>query len=68
LNSQVKVYYPYISPFDPCPPIVQKTFSTPPQLYITFQPPNLPQFSPYDALRHGTLWPIFFSDYVPNQF
>jgi len=61
--SQEKVWYPFIGPFDPCPPMKIKTFSTPPQLYITFQPMSLPQFSPMDALKHGTLWPMLYSPY-----
>ncbi|MGG0667308.1 spore coat associated protein CotJA [Sporosarcina koreensis] len=51
-------YEPYNSPLDPCPPIRVKTFVLPPQLFIGFQPPGLPQFTPEQALRHGTLWPI----------
>ena len=39
-----KTWHPIASPFDPCKPILEKTFSTPPNLYIGFQPPNLPQF------------------------
>ena len=63
MYSNFKVYEPYVSPFDPCPPMYQKTYSTPPNLYLGFQPPNLPQFSPRDALYHGTLWPVLFSPY-----
>lgn len=55
-----KKYYPYVSPFDPCPPITVKSFSTPPNLYIGFQPTNFPQFSPQEALRAGTLWKPFY--------
>jgi spore coat protein JA len=40
-----------------------KVFSTPPHLYMGFQPPGLQQFSPAEALRHGTLWPALFSPY-----
>lgn len=58
-----KSYYPYVSPFDPCQPITVKSFSTPPNLYVGFQPPNLPQFSPQEALRAGTLWKIFYDPY-----
>ncbi|MEB3102403.1 spore coat associated protein CotJA [Ferviditalea candida] len=61
--QQVKVYYPFVGPFDPCPPIKEKTYMTPPNLYMMFQPPNLPQFSPFDALKHGTLWPALVSPY-----
>ncbi|UKS24369.1 spore coat associated protein CotJA [Paenibacillus sp. HWE-109] len=63
MYSQFKSYYPYISPFDPCPPIRVKFYNTPPQLYIHFQPPGLPQYSPYEALKRGTLWPSLFGPY-----
>ncbi|MEH7387878.1 spore coat associated protein CotJA [Bacillus sp. JJ1521] len=66
-----KTFHPYVSPFDPCKPITSKTFVTPPNLYIPFQPANLPQFSPKEALRIGTLWKIFydpyFSPYEPKR-
>ncbi|MEH7224250.1 spore coat associated protein CotJA [Bacillus sp. JJ1566] len=66
-----KAYYPYVSPFDPCKPITCKTYVTPPHLYIPFQPPNLPQFSPKEALYIGTLWKAFydpyFSPYEPKR-
>lgn len=58
-----KSYYPYVSPYDPCPPIRVKTYETPPNLYIPYQPPNLPQFSPHEALYRGTLWPPLYSPY-----
>lgn len=53
MQSQFRKYYPYISPFDPCPPIQVKLYNVPPHLFIAFQPPGLPQFSPYEALRKG---------------
>ncbi|NEU29574.1 spore coat associated protein CotJA [bacterium LRH843] len=40
-----------------------KSYETPPQLYIGFQPPGLPQFQPHEALRLGTLWPALYSPY-----
>jgi spore coat protein JA len=58
-----KKYYPYISPFSPCPPIQVKTYSTPPNLYIGYQPYNLPQYPPKEALYKGTLWPAFYDPY-----
>ncbi|MCM3759180.1 spore coat associated protein CotJA [Alkalihalobacillus oceani] len=61
--SQRKYYHPYVSPFDPCPPILVKSYETPPQLYLGFQPYGLPQFSPQEALRYGTLWPALYSPY-----
>jgi len=63
MQSQFKAWYPYVGPFDPCPPIRVKFYNTPPQLYIPFQPPGLPQFSPYEALRLGTLWPALYGPY-----
>ncbi|WP_339258948.1 spore coat associated protein CotJA [Lysinibacillus sp. FSL K6-3209] len=64
--TQFKYWRPYIGPFDPCKPIEVKSYSTPPQLYIGFQPPGLPQFqTAKEALKFGTLWPQFFSPY-PN--
>ncbi|MGG1556208.1 MULTISPECIES: spore coat associated protein CotJA [Paenibacillus] len=66
MYTQFKKWYPYIGPFDPCPPIRCKWYNTPPQLYMTFQPPGLPQFSPYEALRTGTLWPALYGPYTPN--
>jgi spore coat protein JA len=59
-----KTYEPYVSPLDPCPPITVKTYETPPQLYLGFQPQDLDQFSPREALIHGTLWPALFSPYT----
>lgn len=63
VNSQFKMYQPFVSPFDPCPPICVKTYNTPPHLYMNYQPMNLPQFSPSEALRLGTLWPALFAPY-----
>lgn len=54
---------PFRGPFDPCPPILVKTYVVPPNQYITFQPMNLPQFSLQEALCKGTLWPALFSPY-----
>jgi spore coat protein JA len=64
--NQVKSWRRTVSPFDPCPPQLVDTFVVPPNLYLGFQPPNLPQFSPQEALRKGTLWPILFSPYEPG--
>jgi len=62
-RDQVRVWYPYVSPFDPCKPRRVKTYVVPPNQYLGFQPPCLPQYSPRKALRCGTLWPILFSPY-----
>ncbi|RCW51013.1 spore coat associated protein CotJA [Paenibacillus prosopidis] len=67
MNDQVRYYEPYVSPLDPCPPRRVKSYITPPQLFIPFQPPNLPQFHPYEALMHGTLWPALYSPYGPQK-
>ncbi|UOQ42680.1 spore coat associated protein CotJA [Halobacillus salinarum] len=63
MYTPVKCYRPYYGPFDPCPPIEIKCFSTPPQLYVGFQQPGLPQFSLQEALCRGTLWPCFYDPY-----
>ncbi|WNC17080.1 spore coat associated protein CotJA [Brevibacillus brevis] len=65
MYSQTRVYFPYVSPFDPCPPIRVKTYQVPPQLFMGFQPENLPQYPPMEALRRGVLWPALFSPYNP---
>ncbi|WP_058303346.1 spore coat associated protein CotJA [Gorillibacterium timonense] len=65
--AQVRMYEPFVGPHDPCPPILVKYFDTPPQLYLGFQPMNLPQFDPCTALRKGTLWPCLFSPYSPRH-
>lgn len=65
--TQIKSYTPFHSVYDPCPPIGKKYFSTPPNLYMGFQPPNLEQFDAKEALKKGTLWPAFY-DYYENPF
>lgn len=66
LFTQYKYWEPYISPNDPCPPMKIKSYATPPQLYIGFQPNGLPQYpTAKEALMHGTLWPQLYSPY-PN--
>ncbi|MRH42372.1 spore coat associated protein CotJA [Aquibacillus halophilus] len=66
--TYTKYYYPYVSPFDPCKPILKKSYPTPPQLYMGFQPPNLPQFNPKEALYHGTLWPSLYDEYNKKDY
>lgn len=66
-KSQYRVWHPFVSPLDPCPPIREKIYNIPPNLTVGFQPPNLPQFPPSEALRRGTLWPIFYSPYPPTE-
>ncbi|OZM57244.1 spore coat protein CotJA [Lottiidibacillus patelloidae] len=58
-----KQYKPYIGKNNPCPPITVKNYVTPPNLYIGFQPYGLQQYSPKEALKKGTLWPIFYDPY-----
>ncbi|MCT2537412.1 spore coat associated protein CotJA [Aquibacillus koreensis] len=63
-HTYTKYYYPYISPLDPCKPIIKKSYSTPPNLYLGFQPPNLPQYNTAkEALYKGTLWPALYDNY-----
>jgi spore coat protein JA len=63
MNSQFKVYETFVGPFDPCPPVRCKVYSTPQNLYMTYQPMGLQQFNPNEALMKGTLWPALFSPY-----
>ena len=60
-------YRPYVSPRDPCPPILVKTFVLPPQLFTNFQQPGLPQNSPEKALRQGSLWPQFVDGFSREE-
>ncbi|AKO92455.1 spore coat associated protein CotJA [Priestia filamentosa] len=65
--TTLKSYRPFHSMYDPCRPIGTKYYSTPPQLYMGFQPPNMQQFPPKEALKKGTLWPAFW-DYYENPY
>ncbi|RUQ28265.1 spore coat associated protein CotJA [Peribacillus cavernae] len=65
--TPIKSYRPFHSPCDPCPPIGRKYYRTPPNLYMNFQPPNLEQFSPHEALMKGTLWKALY-DYYENPY
>ncbi|WP_077326731.1 spore coat associated protein CotJA [Virgibacillus siamensis] len=65
MYTQYKYWEPFVSPTDPCPPKRIKTYATPPEVYIPFQPPGFPQYEPKDALYHGTLWKPLFSPYPP---
>jgi spore coat protein JA len=67
MNSPFKVYETYVGPCDPCPPVRFKTYSTPPNLYISYQPMSMQQFNPYEALKLGALWPAFYSPYVSRR-
>ena len=55
----MRSFVPYHSPQDPCPPIGKKFYSTPPNLFLGFQPPNLPQFTPKKRYKKG-LYGLFF--------
>lgn len=65
--SPIKAYRTVVNQLDPCPPTPVKTYQTPPNLYLGFQPPGLPQFSPIEALARGTLWPIFYNPYYNRR-
>jgi spore coat protein JA len=67
MNTQFKVYETYVGPFDPCPPVRFKTYSTAPNLYMAFQPMSLQQFNPHEALKLGTLWPALYSPYEARK-
>ncbi|MFD2617667.1 spore coat associated protein CotJA [Terrilactibacillus laevilacticus] len=59
-----RTYKPFVSPFDPCPPLRVRTYETPAQLFLGFQPENLKQFTLKEALKHGTLWPALYTPYT----
>jgi spore coat protein JA len=63
MQNQVREWCPFVGPFDPCPPMRVKYYVVPPNLFIPYQPPNLPQYPLAEALRRGTLWPALFSPY-----
>lgn len=67
LNSELRSYKPFVGPFDPCPPMLCKTYVVPPNQYVVFQPADLPQYSLQEALRLGTLWPAFYSPYTSRR-
>ena len=60
-------FKPYVSPLDPCPPVRVKSFSLPPQLFMNFQPAGLPQYSPAEALKQGSLWPALVDGYSKEE-
>jgi spore coat protein JA len=68
LNNQLREYYPFVGPFDPCPPIRVKTYVVSPNQFIPFQPPGWPQFPLREALYRGTLWPALFSPYESKRY
>jgi spore coat protein JA len=63
MSTNRKTIMPYISKHDPCKPLKEKTYETPPQLYLGVQDPDLEQYSLFDALESGTLWPALYSPY-----
>jgi spore coat protein JA len=67
MKNQVKIYHPVAGRYDPCTPITEKTFVVPPQLFLTYQPADLPQYEGKEALLKGTLWPDLFSPYEPKK-
>ena len=68
MDGQWRVYYPYRSPYDPCPPKGDKTYIVPPNQYVTFQRKGLKQYAPREALKRGTLRPELYSLYErPGQ-
>lgn len=67
MAKNIKSYKSIQGKFDPCPSI-EKFYFTPPHLYIKFQKEGLKQYSPKEALKKGTLWPILYEYYeTPYQ-
>jgi spore coat protein JA len=54
---------PYISKHDPWKPLKEETPETPQPLYNGVQSPDLEQYSLFDTLESGTLWPALYSPY-----
>lgn len=67
MDRQWRVYDPWRSPFDPCPPLQPKVYMVPPNQYVVFQPKGMKQFNPREALKCGTLWPDLYSPYDPPR-
>jgi spore coat protein JA len=65
--TPVKIYETYVDPHSPCQQVTARTYQTPQHLYLGFQPSGLPQFSPMEALAHGTLWPVFANAYFGKR-
>jgi spore coat protein JA len=63
VSTHRKVYKPIPGLNDPCRPISEKTYETPPNLYLGVQPPDLEQFPLSEALYKGTLWPALYGPY-----
>ncbi|MCY9539792.1 spore coat associated protein CotJA [Paenibacillus alvei] len=63
MRSQIRRYFPHISPHDPCMPVRVKTYVLPPSVLIPFQPSGLPMFPLSRAMRLGTLWRDLYSPY-----
>lgn len=61
--DQYRTYTVFASPFDPCPPQTVKRYVVPPNVTSPVQPPGLPQYDPFQALKMGTLWPAYYSPY-----
>jgi spore coat protein JA len=66
-KDQVKVYHPIAGNNDPCSPMTEKSYVLPPQLFFTYQPSELAQYDPMEALLKGTLWPDLYSNYNPKK-
>lgn len=67
MDRQWRVYQPYRSPMDPCPPLAPKAFIVPPNQYVITQSKGLRQYAPREALKRGTLWPDLYSPYDPPR-
>ncbi|SFI36053.1 spore coat protein JA [Paenibacillus sp. UNC496MF] len=63
MSGHRKTWKPIPGKHDPCPPLKEKTYETPPNLYLGVQEPGLEQFAPAEALKKGTLWPALFGPY-----
>lgn len=63
MSNHRKTYNPVSSKNDPCAPMPEKTYETPPNLYMGIQESGLEQFRPAEAWAKGTLWPALYGPY-----
>jgi hypothetical protein len=61
MTTNDKPVMPYISKHDPRKPLQEKTKETSDQHHLGSQSPNKEQYSLFDALENGTLWPALYS-------
>ncbi len=68
MNHHGKWKQPHSIPKVPLPSNNTHNWTPPTHPALSFQPPNLPQFSPKEALKSGTLWkPLYDPYFTPRD-